>query len=239
MSVSNQITNKQKITKLLQFAAAALRIAEAPRLPPVFKDDLYKVSLDLTRVSDSLQATSHNPVSDKETTPTQLVAHLVSLAAVLHQAGFLSKDGVSVLRAEQKAFHKFEQPGLSLDAVFQEETVLTTGIFLPAKGDEATAGNRSVTTGTSRSGGGNNANKTKQKNGSAADSTHRNNSPSPREETIRDFLKNNGFSSISEIAAALPNVSNKTVQRDLQNMIDNGVIIKEGERRWSRYKLAR
>jgi len=43
--------------------------------------------------------------------------------------------------------------------------------------------------------------------------------------------------SIKEIAAVLPDLSSKTIQRELLSMVDDGLLIKKGERRWSRYSL--
>ena len=43
--------------------------------------------------------------------------------------------------------------------------------------------------------------------------------------------------SIKDISVSLTNVSEKTVQRDLLALVSEGVLKKEGERRWSRYSL--
>ena len=57
-----------------------------------------------------------------------------------------------------------------------------------------------------------------------------------RERTILNFLKDKGEGiSIKEIATALPNLGDKTLQRELQRMVSAGLLKKEGERRWSRY----
>lgn len=45
-----------------------------------------------------------------------------------------------------------------------------------------------------------------------------------------------GFS-IKDIAKEVPGVSEKTIQRELLQMVQEGVLKKEGERRWSRYTL--
>ncbi len=44
--------------------------------------------------------------------------------------------------------------------------------------------------------------------------------------------------SIKDAAAAIPGVSEKTIQRELLSMVDKGLLIKEGERRWSTYRKA-
>ena len=58
-----------------------------------------------------------------------------------------------------------------------------------------------------------------------------------RRQVIIDFIKGQGWSSIRDIAGVVPNLSNKTVQRQLQNLVRDGVLKKVGDRRWSRYQL--
>lgn len=56
-----------------------------------------------------------------------------------------------------------------------------------------------------------------------------------RAEKVLTVLKEKGASGISTIAAALPDVSEKTVQRQLNSLVEKGLVLKDGERRWSRY----
>jgi DNA-binding transcriptional ArsR family regulator len=58
-----------------------------------------------------------------------------------------------------------------------------------------------------------------------------------REKSILDILKTKESVSIKDISTVIFGVSEKTIQRALQTLIDKGQIIKEGERRWARYKL--
>ena len=54
---------------------------------------------------------------------------------------------------------------------------------------------------------------------------------------IKDVLMKAPSSSIKDISRAFPDVSEKTVQREVNILIDRGVVRKEGEKRWSRYSL--
>ncbi len=54
---------------------------------------------------------------------------------------------------------------------------------------------------------------------------------------ILESLKNRPESSIADIKTEFPEVSFKTIQRDLQALIDEGRIERVGERRWSMYRL--
>lgn len=58
-----------------------------------------------------------------------------------------------------------------------------------------------------------------------------------RQKQILDYLKGKGWLSIKDIADTLPNFSSKTVQRELLELVDKGLLKKKGERRWSRYSL--
>lgn len=72
--------------------------------------------------------------------------------------------------------------------------------------------------------------------------------PSPRATTdiakegrrsrILKLIKDNREVAIKDIVAHFPDLSEKTIQRELVAMSDSGVLKKFGERRWSRYALA-
>ncbi len=61
---------------------------------------------------------------------------------------------------------------------------------------------------------------------------------SSRRATILHFVLENKAVSIKEICAVVPDCSEKTVQRELNALIGEGLIKREGERRWSVYKPA-
>lgn len=58
-----------------------------------------------------------------------------------------------------------------------------------------------------------------------------------RQEIIIDTIRKKGVVTIKDISVVLPNVSEKTVQREIISLVGRGLINKEGERRWSRYSL--
>jgi DNA-binding transcriptional ArsR family regulator len=59
-----------------------------------------------------------------------------------------------------------------------------------------------------------------------------------RREAIRSILSTKGPSYIKDISMLIRDVSEKTIQRELQAMIDAGQVAKSGERRWTTYTLA-
>ncbi|MFZ1987843.1 MAG: hypothetical protein WAV21_02305 [Minisyncoccia bacterium] len=59
-----------------------------------------------------------------------------------------------------------------------------------------------------------------------------------RRENILAVLKTKGPSYIKDISTMVRGVSEKTIQRELQALTQEGIIIKEGERRWTTYTIA-
>ncbi|MEI6490715.1 MAG: hypothetical protein WCO16_03055 [bacterium] len=60
---------------------------------------------------------------------------------------------------------------------------------------------------------------------------------SERRNAILGIIKNKVNASIKDIAEGVVGCSEKTVQRELLDMVASGLLKKEGERRWSRYSL--
>lgn len=58
-----------------------------------------------------------------------------------------------------------------------------------------------------------------------------------RKDQIINLIKEKGEISVKDVAFKLQNFSEKTLQRDLLQLVKEGVLKKEGERRWSRYSL--
>ena len=59
-----------------------------------------------------------------------------------------------------------------------------------------------------------------------------------RRSSILDFIKKNSDVGIKEICNHLVGVGGKTVQRELARMLEERVIVRVGNKRWSRYSLA-
>ncbi|MCX6786820.1 MAG: DeoR family transcriptional regulator [Candidatus Kaiserbacteria bacterium] len=58
-----------------------------------------------------------------------------------------------------------------------------------------------------------------------------------RRETILSVIKNKQKANIKDISTLIRGVSEKTIQRELSALVDQGVVLKQGERRWSTYSL--
>lgn len=55
---------------------------------------------------------------------------------------------------------------------------------------------------------------------------------------IIDMLTAHHNATMQDIAAALPKVGLKTIQRELVRLVDDGVVVRKGERRWTTYSLS-
>jgi len=58
-----------------------------------------------------------------------------------------------------------------------------------------------------------------------------------RKEKIIEFLKDQGSKTISEITPLFEQISEKSIQRDLIDLVRLGKVVTEGEKRWRKYKL--
>jgi hypothetical protein len=59
-----------------------------------------------------------------------------------------------------------------------------------------------------------------------------------RRSLILSFLKGRDWTSIKDISEAIGGCSSKTIQRELSDLVQQGVLKKKGDRRWSRYLLS-
>lgn len=59
-----------------------------------------------------------------------------------------------------------------------------------------------------------------------------------RRDAIMKTIRSKGTVTIKDISENITGCSEKTIQRDLQELIQHGVLIREGEKRWAVYKLA-
>ncbi len=56
-----------------------------------------------------------------------------------------------------------------------------------------------------------------------------------RRDDILSIVRNKGRATIKDVLLALPGVGEKTVQRELLSLVKEGVLKKQGEKRWSTY----
>lgn len=61
---------------------------------------------------------------------------------------------------------------------------------------------------------------------------------SDRRDSILSVIRSKGTVYIKDVSMVIRNVSEKTIQRELQALVVEGVLVKAGERRWTRYSIA-
>jgi DNA-binding transcriptional ArsR family regulator len=58
-----------------------------------------------------------------------------------------------------------------------------------------------------------------------------------RRDRVLSIIKDKGQVTIKDVSTAITDVSEKTIQRVLTSLVAEGAVLKEGERRWSRYSI--
>ncbi len=58
-----------------------------------------------------------------------------------------------------------------------------------------------------------------------------------RRETILSVLKGKESAYIRDISSLIRGVSEKTIQRELQGLVQDGLVVRSGERRWTQYSI--
>ena len=61
---------------------------------------------------------------------------------------------------------------------------------------------------------------------------------SSRRNTILELLQDKDFVTVKDVTDTIQGCSSKTLQRELLSLVSEGILKKEGERRWSTYSLA-
>lgn len=61
---------------------------------------------------------------------------------------------------------------------------------------------------------------------------------SDRKDRIIEIIKEKGEVNIGDISGSFPDVSSKTIQRELTALVEENVLLKTGEKRWSKYSLS-
>ena len=73
--------------------------------------------------------------------------------------------------------------------------------------------------------------------GSVADTARPAQNAADRRERIKTIIEAKGEATIKDISEIVSDVSEKTIQRELQSMIEDNIVKRQGERRWSKYSL--
>ncbi len=159
------------------------------------------------------------------------VYEIMSLLNILHATYFISDMNLEVLKKESNGLIVFlreiENTEKSEKVIFNKEYFDT---------DEFVKGHTIKDKGMSF----NNRGITKTSLQNKRQDTRKKSTQSPnteRRNMILSLIKDSKTVNIKDISTVVTNCSEKTIQRELVALVNEGVLKKEGERRWSTYSL--
>lgn len=151
----------------------------------------------------------HNPTSDRST----VVALLSNTLKSASMAKIITEHNVAILVRELTTFAETVSDTLSLASFFvQTPATMSRTNAMSYKQQMAVSIERQGTI---------NSNKNQDKN--------------KRQEQILSFINGRKSAVIKDISSLFPDVSEKTIQRELGTLVEAGKITKRGSKRWSIY----
>jgi DNA-binding transcriptional ArsR family regulator len=210
--------------KAERLAKALALVAPAFRTAPVLAERLDRIAVDL------IDAAVLPPLESK----TLLARELLALSSILSTArvsGLLSPMNAELIASEARALLEevaaYQEPRL----VFEEEASLAElSRDALRSGRSHVASDRASVREQSASNKG-------QTKGQIKDNTP-DAKRGGRREAVLSVLRAKGPSYIKDISTVIREVSEKTIQRELQALVEEGVVQRSGERRWTTYSLA-
>lgn len=161
---------------------------------------------------------------------TQVIPETISLLTIAHASGYITEMNSSIIVGELRALSSlvsekfdtqkalfvsrddlFVSRGLSEDSVKGQNQYKRHFLDIPSKGQirraPKTDGQRTI--------------------------AKRN----ERRDTILALLGERDNIRARDVSVKLPHYSEKTIQRELSRMVEEGLLLRDGDRRWSRYSL--
>ncbi len=213
----------EKITSALYLVSGLLKDEEP------MKWELRDKGMDL--LSSSFTASSSVPGDKNSVIQSLFTAALetISLLNVAHVSHLISEMNHRILVREIDQVVRLLKDRLTSNAesagyILSEQFFRTPDLFSSSFKDTYSTGNKGHTEKTSGKGISQGQVAVQQKK-------------SIRQEQITNILKGQSNLTIKDFSKVIKDCSEKTIQRELLELVDKGVIKKEGERRWSRYSL--
>lgn len=180
-----------------------------------------------------IDAAVDNPLQAREAMSRELLA-LSSILAIARASGALSAMNADIIAKEARNLLEemaaYEKPRIDLpDIPTLAELSRTTGAL-----SSKNSGREHPRVSHRREAGAQTGGIKGQHKGQAITDTD---SGGTRKSAILDVLRSKGPSYIKDISTIVRGVSEKTVQRELAALVREGLIAKEGERRWTVYRL--
>jgi predicted transcriptional regulator len=168
------------------------------------------------------------------------VRELISLTRILAVAGYVSTQNAAVVAEALDELSSFlaasQRSPLSESASFNREDFLDVREPAPPRATNRDASQekdiKEVT--ETKSNVESVRNESKQ---NVVDKGHLVSVKSGRAKVIIEVLRSGGAMGIRDVASNLPEFSEKMIQRELAVLVQEGLVVKQGEKRWSRYSL--
>ncbi len=195
------------------------------------KWDIRKNGVSFLSETTSLSTVYGTDREQKIQSVISISKNLIALGEIAHYTGMISEMNFSVLRREFEIFLQDINQG-QLQKTEQNSVSIPSGFFsiarpqissLPQTNKEASSGYKGQ----------------KSIKDSLKDITKAGISKNERKELILKILKTRGKESLSvkDFSEIIKDCSEKTIQRELQDLVLGSVLNKQGERRWSRYSI--
>lgn len=190
---------------------------------------IKKLSLDLVSSSVKLKDINFNDTKKLIADIEKNSLELMSMLDIASVSGLVSKMNGNILKEEfqlfilelNKFYEKFEDnKNSSIGSIFKESLIQNNINNLPKTNLLNSENEQKIIS----------------KNGLKNNNGHKR--KDLRKNTILDFIKGHNNVSIKDIVPNIVGCSEKTIQRELIQLINEGRILKVGERRWSKYSLA-
>lgn len=222
--------------KSYRIAAAVFVISNIMDQNEELRTKIKKLSLDLVSMSVNLKDINFYDAKKLIADIEKKSLELMSMLDIASVSGLVSKMNGNILKEEFQLFiselNKFSEKlesnkNVSVTGIFGESLITNinnlekTNLKYHNEIGEAYKSEQKVTS---------NNNELKNGNGHKRKDLRKN--------TILDFIKGHNDVSIKDIVPNIVGCSEKTIQRELIQLINDGKIKKVGERRWSKYLLA-
>ena len=226
--------------KSYRLAAAAFTISNVIDQSEELKTKIKKLSLDIVSATVNLKDINFSDAKKLMEDVEKNSLLLMSMLDIASITGLISAMNGNIIKEEFQSF--ILELGKFADKFEDHNNVSVRGIFAESAVSNID-GNLSddfKKLGTAQNLGSNSSYQNDQKSVACGEGKNGNGHKRKdlRKNTILDFIKRHNNVSIKDIAPNIIGCSEKTIQRELIELISKGKITKAGERRWSRYSIA-
>ncbi|MBI2618341.1 hypothetical protein HYW58_02735 [Candidatus Kaiserbacteria bacterium] len=198
-------------------------VPESEPIRHAIRDISIHILSDILKLRFGLRSAGPEKVNDTIAS----VCNIISLLNVLHASGFISDMNLEVLQREFTNYAGFLRAIEDTDEA--QSMKLSESYFAVPSDKRHLRGKGSMSFSTQSS--------TKRHTGHSLKRTPSSQTHLQRRDKILAIIKDKKRVTVKDISSVVSDCSEKTIQRELIVMMHEGVLKKEGERRWSAYSL--